>query len=192
MKIPAHTLLVLTPGRGSQAAPVPAPLPRAPFNTVLFLSVVSGVVGGGPVTCQRTLHRSPLAGMLSFSIFSGSRELSPFLEPDLTHPGSPVLGLAAGTLLLQLPACTWQRARTPPQGGGVGCGLPCLCLLDELWSSPGGQRATAGKLCASFTRSQLAGVPGLGLNKASELSAAAFPHLKRSQSRREGAGSRER
>lgn len=95
---------------------------------------------GDPVTP----HSSPLTGILSFSIFSRSRELNPFTEPNLTPPASPVPSLAAGRFFISLPA--------------LGSGLEPLCravrcgLLDEPRSSPGGHRAMAGTLRASFAR----------------------------------------
>ena len=101
----APTLLVLTPAEGVRQGLSLLPFLRPPLtpssSSQWYLEWL-----GGAVTWERIQPLSPLTGMLPFSIFPGSRELSPFPEPDLTHPGQErvcewwprmLLGLISGT-----------------------------------------------------------------------------------------------
>lgn len=107
----------------------------------------------GPVTWGRTQHLSPLKGTLSFSMFSGSRELSPFPQPNFTDPGSPVPSLAAGRSFNSFPttrevpeqenSCQQLRAMTrdaPEDQHGAACISGSKELPDaphkERWPQP--------------------------------------------------------
>lgn len=157
-----------------------------PFSTILFLSVVSGVAGGVQWPVKGHCTAPLLQGFSPFPFSLEAESSVPFQSQ--TSPtqhlqsrvwqqegaSSPCLHLAEGLST----SARWL-------GGGVGCGLPCLCLLDEPRSSAGGQRAMAGKRRASFGRGHRAALPSLAWDEASELRATAFPHLKRPQSRTE-------